>query len=98
MSRTYHRRVQNLQLVVLVVIGLALILRLLDRGGHAAHERGYVAIIVVGLTTGLIGAVVVLTQIQDLVPDGTEGILSPLFVIGATAVLLYMVWRPRLGH
>lgn len=89
---------QNLQLVALVVIGLTLILRLLDRGGHAAHERGYVAVIVVGLATGLVGALVVLTQIGDLVPDSAEGAASPLFVIGATAVLLYMVWRPRLGH
>jgi len=96
--RAYHRVVQNLQLVALVVIGLTVILRLLDRGGHAAHERGYVAVIVVGMATGVIGAVVVLTQIGDLVPDSTEGIASPIFVIAATAILLYMVWRPRLGH
>ena len=96
--RPYHPVVQNLQLVALVVIGLTVILRLLDRGGHAAHERGYVAVIVVGLATGLIGAIVVLTQVGDLVPDSAEGIVSPLFVIGATAVLLYMVGRPRLGH
>ena len=89
---------QNLQLVALVVIVLTVIVRLLDRGGHAAHERGYVAVIVLGLATGLIGAVVVLTQIGDLVPDRAEGALSPLFVIGATAVLLFMVWRPRLGN
>jgi len=90
--------VQNLQLVALVVIGLTVMLRVLDRGGHAAHERGYVAVIVVGLATGLVGALVVLIQMGDLIPDDFEGLTSPVFVIVATAVLLYMVWRPRLGH
>lgn len=89
---------QNLQLIALIVIGLAVLLRVLDRGGHAAHERGYVAVIVVGLATGLLGALVVLTQLGDVVPDGVEGLISPLFVIAATLILLYMVWRPRLGH
>ncbi len=91
----YHLRVQNLQLGVLVVLGLTIVMRSLDRGGHAAHERGYVAIIVVGLAAGLIGSVVVLTQLGDLVPDTVEGTLSPVFVIAATAVLLYLVWKPR---
>ncbi len=95
-AQPYHPGVQNLQLGVLVVLGLTIVLRLLDRGGHAAHERGYVAVIVVGLAAGLVGSVVVLTQLGDLVPDPVEGTVSPAFVIAATAVLLYLVWKPRL--
>ncbi len=87
---------QNLQLGVLVVLTLTLVLRLLDRGGHPAHERGYIAVIIVGLTSGIVGAAVALSQVGDLVPDGVEASISPAFVIGATVALLYLVLKPRM--
>ncbi len=86
---------QDLQLAMFVVLAVVLLLRILERGGHPAHQRGAIALVAVGLATGLLGAVFVLTHTGDLLPDDVEATVSPAFVIAATALLIYLVWEPR---
>jgi hypothetical protein len=90
--------VHDLEMLALIVLAGAAVIWLLERGGRPVTGRSMVALVVVGATTGLLAALVVLTRSADLIPDQIEAAVSPVFVIVVTVVLVALARRPSPGH
>lgn len=77
-------------IVVTIVVGglvLALVRANPDRPVPAARAT-------VGIVAGSIGALVILTNVTDLIPDGFEAVVGPIGAVAVTAaLLLLMVWK-----
>jgi hypothetical protein len=49
---------------------------------------------VVGIGAGAIGALVILTNVTDLIPDALESLVGPIAIVAVTAgLMLLMVWK-----
>ena len=77
-------------IVIAIVMG-ALVLAIVranpDRPLPAARAT-------VGIVGGSIGALVILTNVTDLIPDGFEAVVGPIGAVAVTAgLLLLMVWK-----
>jgi hypothetical protein len=88
----------DLEMLALIVLAGAAVIWLLERWGRPVTGRSTVALVVVGATTGLLAAFVVLTRSADLIPDQIEAAVSPVFVIVVTVVLVALARRPSPGH
>lgn len=77
-------------IVVVLVVG-ALVLAIVRRhpGNPVPEARA-----TVGIVAGAIGALLILTNITDLIPDSFEGAVGPIAAIALTAgLLLLTAWK-----
>lgn len=85
---------QRVELFVLLTIVGALIIELAIRGRRTEGVSRVAVNVAVGLTVGLFGALLVLVQSTDLVPDGVEQTVGPIVVVGITiAVVAGSIYR-----
>jgi len=73
--------------VIVSIVVLAIVRRDPDHPVPAARAT-------VGIVAGAIGALLILTNITDLIPDSFEGAVGPIGAIALTAVLLLLTaWK-----
>lgn len=72
--------------VIVSMLVLVIVRRNPDHPAPAARAT-------VGIVAGAIGAMLILTNITDLIPDSLESIVGPVAVVGLTAWLLLFTAR-----
>jgi hypothetical protein len=77
-------------IVVGIVVGTLVLLMVREPTGHPMPA----ARAVVGIVAGSVGALIILTQITDLIPDSFEAAVGPIGAAALTgALLLLTAWK-----
>jgi NhaP-type Na+/H+ or K+/H+ antiporter len=90
-ASSYHRAMANVELAILTVAVVALLSALVVRLTPGAPRRR--TRMLVGLVPGILGAVLVLTLNEDLVPDEVETWALPIIVVAISGLMAGLTIR-----
>jgi hypothetical protein len=91
-ARVYHRKVQQIELWLIVGGALLIVAAVAHRYRATIVRRPLAAAVALGVVPGILGAVVVLVPRTDLIPDQVEPALWVALIVVISGLFMTAIW------